>query len=295
MQFHNPKNLACSIVIEAAELLECFQWKDFSESNAAAIEQRHKIAGEIADIAIYLIELSDNLEIDLRGAIVTSSRSTPKNTLSERQGAGQRNTIDLTDESLAVYVAQDSHVNLTHALEYGIWGFKNRAKPDDFGDLQAGDLILLGSGYSGGSPEPPWTSGLNTRWRESMLRQLSGSRSKARRPNGRMNQACLSRIVMLIESGSINPMFKLFPTLASCDETIMSHTLSDSLRKSGSNAGRGYVREAEDVSREYTSDRGVQRTKGHWIFQGNPRVFGVDEYIRTCDEIRWSVRHQGWI
>jgi len=69
MQFHNPKNLACSIVIEAAELLECFQWKDFSESNAAAIEQRHEIAGEIADIAIYLIELSDNLGIDFVTAI----------------------------------------------------------------------------------------------------------------------------------------------------------------------------------------------------------------------------------
>ena len=40
MQFHNPKNLACSISIEAAELLEHFQWKTFEEANALSAEKR---------------------------------------------------------------------------------------------------------------------------------------------------------------------------------------------------------------------------------------------------------------
>jgi NTP pyrophosphatase (non-canonical NTP hydrolase) len=69
MQFHNPKNLACSISIEAAELLEHFQWKSAEQSEVAAKERRIEISYEIADITVYLIELADNLGIDLIGAI----------------------------------------------------------------------------------------------------------------------------------------------------------------------------------------------------------------------------------
>lgn len=69
MQFHNPKNLACSIAIEAAELLEHFQWKTPEESSNHASQRREDISAEIADVAIYLIELADNLDIDLLAAI----------------------------------------------------------------------------------------------------------------------------------------------------------------------------------------------------------------------------------
>lgn len=69
MQFHNPKNLACSISIEAAELLEHFQWKTPEESELLGKEQKEKISHEIADVAVYLLELADNLDIDLVQAI----------------------------------------------------------------------------------------------------------------------------------------------------------------------------------------------------------------------------------
>lgn len=69
MQFHNPKNLATSIVIEAGELLELFQWTNMEESEALAREKRQQIADEIADVAVYVIELADNLGIDLIAAI----------------------------------------------------------------------------------------------------------------------------------------------------------------------------------------------------------------------------------
>jgi len=69
MQFHNPKNLACSISIEAAELLEHFQWKTPQESESISKKKGEEIAHEMADIAVYLIELSDNLGIDLIQAI----------------------------------------------------------------------------------------------------------------------------------------------------------------------------------------------------------------------------------
>ena len=69
MQFHNPKNLACSISIEANELLEHFQWCTPEESLTTARKKKTEISHEIADVAVYLIELADNLGIDLAKAI----------------------------------------------------------------------------------------------------------------------------------------------------------------------------------------------------------------------------------
>ena len=69
MQFHNPKNLAISISLEANELLEHFQWRSFEESEAHSREAKDEIAEEMADVAIYLTELADNLGIDLLAAM----------------------------------------------------------------------------------------------------------------------------------------------------------------------------------------------------------------------------------
>lgn len=69
MKFHDPKNLATSISIEAAELLEHFQWKTGEEAARYAAENREAVADEVADVAIYLFELADNIGIDLAAAI----------------------------------------------------------------------------------------------------------------------------------------------------------------------------------------------------------------------------------
>lgn len=68
-QFHNPKDLAVSISIEAAELLELFQWQNADQSTRFAAQNRERVAEEIADVAIYLIELADITGIDLAHAI----------------------------------------------------------------------------------------------------------------------------------------------------------------------------------------------------------------------------------
>jgi dCTP diphosphatase len=68
-QFHNPKDLAVSISIEAAELLELFQWKGAAESARFAADNRERVSEEIADVAIYLVELADITGIDLAQAI----------------------------------------------------------------------------------------------------------------------------------------------------------------------------------------------------------------------------------
>ncbi len=69
MQFHNPKNLAVSICLESAELLEHFQWSTAEQSEDVVRKKSEQISAEIADVAIYLIELADNLGIDLWQAI----------------------------------------------------------------------------------------------------------------------------------------------------------------------------------------------------------------------------------
>lgn len=65
MQFHDPKNMAISIVLESSELLEHFQWKDKEEVQRHLKESKEAVQDEIADIALYLFELSDDLGINL--------------------------------------------------------------------------------------------------------------------------------------------------------------------------------------------------------------------------------------
>jgi NTP pyrophosphatase (non-canonical NTP hydrolase) len=68
-QFHNHKDMALSLVLEAAELLEHFQWKSLDEVERHTEAHKGEISQELADIAMYLFELADNLGIDLSKAI----------------------------------------------------------------------------------------------------------------------------------------------------------------------------------------------------------------------------------
>jgi len=65
MQFHDPKSMAASVTIEAAELLEHFQWRSKEEVEEYVKTHKNHIAEEIADVAIFLFELADNLGLDL--------------------------------------------------------------------------------------------------------------------------------------------------------------------------------------------------------------------------------------
>jgi len=63
-QFHVPKNLAMSVAIEAAEIMEHFQWLTPEQSAALPESQRIAVAYEIADVLLYLVRLADVLDID---------------------------------------------------------------------------------------------------------------------------------------------------------------------------------------------------------------------------------------
>lgn|SRR3989338_11206413 len=64
-QFHSPKNLAMAMIVEAAELIEHFQWATEQESRELSPEKLAAVEQEIADTFIYLLRLSDVLGVDL--------------------------------------------------------------------------------------------------------------------------------------------------------------------------------------------------------------------------------------
>lgn len=67
-QFHTPKNLAAALSVEAAELLEHFQWLTDVQSEALDAEKKARVAQELADVLLYLVRLADRLGVDLHAA-----------------------------------------------------------------------------------------------------------------------------------------------------------------------------------------------------------------------------------
>jgi dCTP diphosphatase len=68
-QFHTPKNLAASVCIESAELLEVFQWLGSGAGCELTDLQRENARHELADVLCYLIRLADKLDVDLPSAV----------------------------------------------------------------------------------------------------------------------------------------------------------------------------------------------------------------------------------
>lgn len=63
-QFHTPKNLAIALSVEAAELLEHFQWLTGEQSRALDPHKHQAVGEELADVLLYLLQLADRLGID---------------------------------------------------------------------------------------------------------------------------------------------------------------------------------------------------------------------------------------
>lgn len=68
-QFHGPREMAVGITVEAAELLEHFNWKTPAQCGEIVVERRAEIAEEMADVAILLFEMADNSGGDLAAAM----------------------------------------------------------------------------------------------------------------------------------------------------------------------------------------------------------------------------------
>ena len=68
-QFHSPKNLTMALIVEAAELVEHFQWLTEEQSQSLPPDKLAEVEQEIADIQIYLIRLADKLGVDMEKAV----------------------------------------------------------------------------------------------------------------------------------------------------------------------------------------------------------------------------------
>jgi len=64
-QFHSPKNLSMALSVEAAELVEIFQWLTEAESAVLDSPRRARVEAELADILVYLVRIADRLDVDL--------------------------------------------------------------------------------------------------------------------------------------------------------------------------------------------------------------------------------------
>jgi NTP pyrophosphatase (non-canonical NTP hydrolase) len=82
-QFHSPKNLAMALSVEAAELMEIFQWMESQESRTVDAATRDHIEEEIGDVMIYLTMLAEKFDLDPIAAahkkMVLNARKYPVN------------------------------------------------------------------------------------------------------------------------------------------------------------------------------------------------------------------------
>ena len=94
-QFHNPKDLSISISIEAAELMEIFQWK--SEEEVESIKDDPKALGrvqeELADVLTYSLSLANALDIDISDAILDKlKKNAEKYPIHKAKGSNKKYT-----------------------------------------------------------------------------------------------------------------------------------------------------------------------------------------------------------
>lgn len=85
---HTPKNLAISIAIEAAELMENFQWDDYTEAS------RQEIIDELGDVLIYCFNLADTMDIDIASAFTKKLGKAAKKYPVEIFSKGQDKALD---------------------------------------------------------------------------------------------------------------------------------------------------------------------------------------------------------
>ena len=74
-QFHNPKNLAMAVSIEAGELLEVFQWLTFDQAEHLDEKQQRQAKEEIGDVMICLANLAARMDIDIMDAVASKLES----------------------------------------------------------------------------------------------------------------------------------------------------------------------------------------------------------------------------
>jgi dCTP diphosphatase len=94
-QFHSPKNLASALSVEAAELLERFQWLTEEQSRNLPSSELARVREEMADVLNYLVRLADKLDVDLLQAARDKIKSNAQKYPAERARGNARKYSDL--------------------------------------------------------------------------------------------------------------------------------------------------------------------------------------------------------
>lgn len=90
-QFHSPRNLATALAVEAAELLEPFQWLGEADSRELPAATRAAVEEEMADVLLYLVRLADKLDVDLLEAARTKMmRNAGKYPVEKSRGSSRK-------------------------------------------------------------------------------------------------------------------------------------------------------------------------------------------------------------
>lgn len=95
-QFHNEKDLAISISLEAAELLELFQWNSSDETIKT---KRSEIEDELADVMIYSMMLASNLDLDIEEIILNKLKKNNEKYPVEKSRGNKEKYTDLNDDN----------------------------------------------------------------------------------------------------------------------------------------------------------------------------------------------------
>jgi dCTP diphosphatase len=92
-QFHSPRNLATALAVEAAELLEPFQWLTDEQSRDLSPDARTAVEEELADVLLYLVRLADRLDVDLeRAAMAKIEKNARKYPVDKARGSSRKYT-----------------------------------------------------------------------------------------------------------------------------------------------------------------------------------------------------------
>jgi NTP pyrophosphatase (non-canonical NTP hydrolase) len=92
-QYHKPKDIALSLVLEAAELLELFQWKTDEEIQQALASNKEKLADELADVMAWVLILAHDCKIDLATALENKiAKNAVKYPIEKAKGSSKKYT-----------------------------------------------------------------------------------------------------------------------------------------------------------------------------------------------------------
>jgi NTP pyrophosphatase (non-canonical NTP hydrolase) len=77
-QFHNPKDMAVSLALEANEVLEHFQWRNGAEMDEYVKTHKEEIGEELADVLYWVLEMSSDINVDIKEALEKKLLKTEK-------------------------------------------------------------------------------------------------------------------------------------------------------------------------------------------------------------------------